>query len=423
MKPFVYILDTNVILHDINSIFAFGQNDVVIPITVFVELDKLKKGKDVVSAKARAAIRLIDSLTEQKENHYYLGDDRGTLTIAIDDEFILQNKQNTNDNAILECSVEFSRDTTKTYILVTRDINLRIKAKSLGLKTQDYDNDKIDGYSHLYLGYRTIEISREQLDEMFGKKRISASIIDSPVANEYYAIKCDGRTVFGKYDPYMRHISLIEEQSAGEIYPKNTQQIFALNALLDPNIPLVSISGTAGTGKTLLALAAAITKKRDFFQIHLAKSVEPVGRDLGFLPGSLEEKLAPHMDSYLDALEFIKCTKKTPASVDRLIQDDKIIFSATQFLRGRSLPNMLFVVDEIQNLKPIEIKTIVTRMGEGSKLVLLGDLDQIDTPNLDAGSNGLIYLMTKMKGSPLYAHITLTKGERSPLAEEASKLL
>lgn len=427
MKQFVYILDTNVLLHDTSAIFSFGQHDILIPITVLEELDKLKKGRDGVSAKARGVIRTIEHLTEIEQNIYSLGEEKGTLRIAVNDEFLEQDKNILNDNAIIDCARYYTNnDKTKTYILISKDINLRIKAKSLGVKTQDYDKNDIDNYNFTYTGYRTVQIDLSQFEELSSKRKISSSIVDSPIANEYYIVKSEGKTLYAKYDAHERNIVLIEEQSVFGISPKNVQQIFLLDALMDRNIPMVSVSGIAGTGKTLLAIAAALANKKHYVQIHLAKSVEVVGKELGFLPGTLEEKLAPFTESYMDAFEFIfggKKAEKSTNTLNKLFEEGKILFSATQFLRGRSLPGRLFIVDEIQNLTEHEVKTLITRMGEGSKIILMGDIDQIDTHSLNNTNNGLSHVISNMKGSPLYAHITLSKGERSPLATEAAKRL
>jgi PhoH-like ATPase len=427
----LFILDTNVILYDYNAIYNFEENDIIIPIVVLEELDRFKKGNDPINLSARAFIRELNNLSDASTSKEFLslGKDKGKLKIEITG-FTSKNDSpifeiNSTDNQLLALCLNTKASNKKqSVILVTKDINLRMKARALGIDAQDYETGKLTSLDIDYAGYRVIEgVSADYIDSIFANPTgVSVDFVTDPVANEFYLLKNGKQSALVTFNPSSGLLEKVLENGASGINPKNMEQIFAFSALLNSEIPLVTLTGTSGSGKTLLALAAGIAQKKTFKQIFISRSPIPVGTDIGFLPGTWEEKLEPYMQSIWDNFSVIK--KETNSkTLDALKEEGKIKVEALPFLRGRSLSRIFYIVDEAQNLTPHEVKTIITRAGEGTKLVFTGDIHQIDVPYLDSRSNGLTYLIHKMKGQKLFAHINLVKGERSPLAELASNIL
>jgi PhoH-like ATPase len=438
-RPKLFVLDTNVILHDSGCISNFEENDVAIPITVLEELDQFKRGNEDLNFQAREFLRRIDVLTGDvlSEQGSPLGPGLGSIRVILGsgrhDRLGESFLQDTPDHRILGLALGLQREhADRPVILVSKDTNLRMKAKSLGLKAQDYTSDKVESFDKLYTGTRVVEgIESETIDRFYAEGAVPAgefTHVSHPLANENFILRNGSKSALATYRPGTRAFTRVEKQACYGITPRNAEQSFALRALLDDDIKLVTIAGTAGTGKTLLALAAALESRQKYRQILLARPVVPLSnRDLGFLPGDVGEKLDPYMQPLYDNLTVIRhqCGENTQAAqrVVEMRESEKLQITPLAYIRGRSLQRIFFIVDEAQNLTPHEIKTIITRAGEGTKIVFTGDVCQIDQPYLDALSNGLSYVIHRMMGQPLYAHVTLEKGERSPLADLASELL
>ncbi|MFY8222395.1 MAG: PhoH family protein [Pirellulales bacterium] len=438
-RPKLFVLDTNVILHDSGCIRNFEENDIAIPITVLEELDQFKRGNEDLNFQAREFLRRIDVLTGDvlSEQGSPLGPGLGSIRVILGsgrhDRLGESFLQDTPDHRILGLALGLQREhADRPVILVSKDTNLRMKAKSLGLKAQDYTSDKVESFDKLYTGKRVVEgIESETIDRFYAEGAVPAgefTHVSHPLANENFILRNGSKSALATYRPGTRAFTRVEKQACYGITPRNAEQSFALRALLDDDIKLVTIAGTAGTGKTLLALAAALESRQKYRQILLARPVVPLSnRDLGFLPGDVGEKLDPYMQPLYDNLTVIRhqCGENTQAAqrVVEMRESEKLQITPLAYIRGRSLQRIFFIVDEAQNLTPHEIKTIITRAGEGTKIVFTGDVCQIDQPYLDALSNGLSYVIHRMMGQPLYAHVTLEKGERSPLADLASELL
>jgi len=439
-KKKLFVLDTNVILHDSSCIYQFEHHDIVIPITVMEELDQFKKGNQALNFHAREFVRSLDSLSEDKifNGGVELGKDQGKVSIALERDFHADLARNFSpsklDHHILNVAYHLAQEhKTREVILVTKDVNLRLKAKSVGLVAQDYKTDQVKDLSALYTGYRTEEhIPSDVIQQMyqvpFEFAPATFPFESAMLPNEYVILRNGKSSALGAYDSGKDVIQRVDKEDAYGIVPRNAEQIFALNALMNPDIHLVTISGKAGTGKTLLALAAALARRRSYRQIFMARPVVPLSnKDLGFLPGDIHSKLDPYMQPLFDNLNVIKSQFRESDDknqrIRQFLEDEKLVISPLAYIRGRSLVKVFFIVDEAQNLTPHEVKTIITRAGEGTKIVFTGDIYQIDHPYLDSQSNGLSYLIEKMKGQPLYAHVNLQKGERSELAELASNLL
>jgi PhoH-like ATPase len=438
-RPKLFVLDTNVILHDSACIRNFEENDVAIPITVLEELDQFKRGNEDLNFQAREFLRRIDVLTGDvlSEQGSPLGPGLGSIRVILGsgrhDRLGESFLQDTPDHRILGLALGLQREhADRPVILVSKDTNLRMKAKSLGLKAQDYTSDKVESFDKLYTGTRVVEgIESETIDRFYAEGAVPAgefAHVSHPLANENFILRNGSKSALATYRPGTRAFTRVEKQACYGITPRNAEQSFALRALLDDDIKLVTIAGTAGTGKTLLALAAALESRQKYRQILLARPVVPLSnRDLGFLPGDVGEKLDPYMQPLYDNLTVIRhqCGENTQAAqrVVEMRESEKLQITPLAYIRGRSLQRIFFIVDEAQNLTPHEIKTIITRAGEGTKIVFTGDVCQIDQPYLDALSNGLSYVIHRMMGQPLYAHVTLEKGERSALADLASELL
>lgn len=435
----VFVIDTNVILHDYRAIFNFEDNDIVIPIIVLEELDKFKKGNDIKNFQAREFMRELDRLSENVElgKPMPLGTKLGLLHIETGKPFSKKLKESfdevTPDHKIL-ATAEYLQNKylDKKVILVTQDINLRMKSRSLGINSQDYKTGKIENTEKLFQGIETIHNISDNLINSLHKEE-SILMEDTQFdkqfyAHEYIILKGDNSSVLAHFDPFEKRINRIIKSKSYGIIPRNAEQAFTMDALTRSEIKLVTVTGKAGTGKTLLALAAALEQRRDFHQIFLSRPIVPLAnRDLGFLPGNEKEKITPYMQPLFDNLTVIKqkvgMNSKDTQKIDKMLAEDKLLITPLAYIRGRSLSNVFFIVDEAQNLTPHEVKTIITRAGEGTKLVFTGDIEQIDSPYLDMKSNGLSYLTDKMKGQDVFAHINLIKGERSHLADLASRLL
>lgn len=445
-KPKIFVLDTNIILHDYKSIRKFQENDIVIPIAVIEELDKFKKGNDALSFNARGFMREIDRLTEGKmfgKSGVPLGKGLGNFKIEPNHPFPDSMKDlfhdDIQDHRILATAIWVRDNNPDRFVaLVTKDINLRMKAKAAGMVAQDYLTDRVEEEKVEYAQkeVRVIDnISDSLLQELaYGQENaIPWKSVSSvrPMANQLYRFcwsSNSGEDVCGRYDSDIDKIVLVKMRTAAGIKPRNAEQKFALDACLNPKIQLVSLTGGAGTGKTLLALAAAIEQERDFDQIILSRPTVVLGnQDIGFLPGDQKNKMSPFLQPLMDNLNVIKALYR-PGSreyqrIEGLLNDEKLLITPLAYIRGRSLGKSFFIIDEAQNLTPHEIKTIITRAGEGTKMVFTGDIFQIDQPYLDQWSNGLTHLGEKMSGQKLFEHVFLKKGERSELSEIASKLL
>ena len=439
-KKKTFIIDTNVLLHDYESIYKFEENDVIIPIVVLEELDKFKKGNDQINFHAREFTRELDKISGDSllSDGIPLGDKLGSLFIETGKEFSERVNQSfpekTADHRILAIADYVCvQKKNENVVLITKDINLRMKAKSLGIKAQDYENDKVANLDDLYKGIETIaDIESSKIDKLYNESDgIPIEEMDiglQPKGHQFYILKNNGSSALAHYNPVTGIVNRIIKQTTYGIDPRNAEQTFALEALTNPDIQLVALTGKAGTGKTLLALASALQQHRRYKQIFLARPIVPLAnRDLGFLPGDVKEKIEPYMQPLFDNLTVIKhkFSHQSPefVRINDMIKEEKLVITPLAYIRGRSLSSIFFIVDEAQNLTPHEVKTIITRAGEDTKMIFTGDIEQIDSPYLDSGSNGLSYLTAKMKGQDIFAHVNLVKGERSFLSELASRLL
>ena len=440
MSRKIFVLDTNVVLHDARCIENFDEHEIVIPITVLEEIDKFKRGNEDIHFQARQFMRALDSLTGpilEKEG-VSRGPGLGKLRIVwmpkTDDEIQSAFMRDLPDHRILNAAVFLQKQHPDASVtLVSKDLNLRMKAKSMGLTAEDYEADKIGDFTDLYTGRRTINhVQTEEIEPFFDgigiveKDRVPS--IPDPVANENFIFRNGSKSALLTYTAHNNSFRRVNNVMAYGIQPRNAEQTFALRALLDPEIKLVTISGKAGTGKTLLALAAALETAAHYQQVMLARPIVPLSnRDLGFLPGDIQDKLDPYMQPLFDNLNVIRHqfnrNEQYSKRIQEMLDEERLVITPLSYIRGRSLQKMFFIIDEAQNLTPHEVKTIITRAGEGTKIVFTGDVHQIDQPYLDGLSNGLSHLINRMKGQAIYAHVTLEKGERSPLADLASELL
>ncbi|MDH5474700.1 MAG: PhoH family protein [Cyclobacteriaceae bacterium] len=436
----IFVLDTSVIIYEHNSIMNFDEHDVAIPITVLEELDNFKKGNDTKNFEAREFTRLLDTLSKDGmlQNWNSLnGSSKGKFKVLMSSGSKIDATEVFNDqkadHRILNAALKLQEESKgKKVILVSKDINLRMKAKSLGLPSEDYTTGKVKNVSSLYTGKTIYEKTNpEKINELYekGKCPIEDVIDDeSPSKNSFYILRSGKKSILAYYNPNEKTIEHVEKRSVYGIKPRNAEQTFAIHAILNPDIKLVTMQGVAGTGKTLIALAAALEQKREYKQIYLARPIVPLSnKDIGYLPGDINSKLNPYMEPLWDNLKFIQNqyheTDKEFIKITEMINLEKLMITPLAYIRGRSLSNIIFIVDEAQNLTPHEVKTIITRAGENSKIIFTGDIHQIDTPYLDSQSNGLSYLIDRVKNHTLYAHITLEKGERSELANLANELL
>jgi PhoH-like ATPase len=434
----IFVLDTNVILHDHDSINSFEEHNVVIPITVLEEIDKFKKGNEIINFNAREFSRKLDAMG---------GDSLLNEGIALEGGGILLVESNVRRDALLvdifwedkpdHRIISLAFNLAKEYgkdrvILVSKDINIRMKAKSVGIKAEDYETGKIVSIDELYKGKDILQhVDGALIDALFQEGAVPLEMVPlgrDPNPNEYFIIRNQSKSILATYDAEQKAYRHIQKRRAYGIEPRNAEQTFSLDALFNDGIPLVTLSGKAGTGKTLMALAAALEKRSSYKQIYLARPIVPLSnRDIGFLPGDIKSKLDPFMQPLFDNLTLIQNqydeTSTEYKRIGDMVDNGKLVITPLAYIRGRHLSKIYFIIDEAQNLTPHEVKTIITRAGEGTKVVFTGDPYQIDTPYLDSRSNGLSCLIDRMKGESLYAHITLEKGERSKLAELASNIL
>lgn len=435
-----FVLDTNVILHDYKCLQNFQENDIFIPIVVLEELDKFKKGSEQINFNAREFVRQMDEITDDNlfSKGASLGPGLGTLHIVLDGTYhkTIQATfpEKKPDHRILSCTLTIAeKHPNMKTILVTKDVNLRMKARSLGISVEDYITDKVTNVDIFERAQETYEdINPDLIDKIYNQvEGIDADELEissklSP--NDCFMLKSVRNSVMARYNPFTGKIKRVEKGNNFGIQPRNSEQSFAFEVLNDPEIKLVGLTGKAGTGKTLLALASALKQSGTYKQILLARPIVALAnKDLGFLPGDEKQKVAPYMQPLFDNLNVIKAqfSPNHPEirKIDDMQKNNQLIIEALAFIRGRSLSETYCIIDEAQNLTPHEIKTIITRAGEGTKMVFTGDIQQIDSPYLDAQSNGLAYMIDKMKGQNLFAHINLIKGERSELSELASDLL
>ena len=438
-KKKIFVLDTSVLLFDHDSINNFKDNDVAIPITVLEELDNFKVGNDTKNFQAREVIRLLDRLSGdgKMDDWISLGKNKGDIKIVMSN--LLNGRdaeavygRGKNDHKIINAAITLADTITdKQVVMVTKDINLRLKAKAIGLISEDYLTGKVKDVEKMDDGFPVVDITNPTtITDLYKKGRIDEKGIlgDKKVANGYYILNNGKDSVLARYDEKDNYVERVEKEYIYSVKPKNAEQAFAVNALLNDDIKLVALQGVAGTGKTLLALASALEQRSKYNQIILARPIIPLSnRDIGFLPGDANEKINPYMQPLWDNLKFIKSqfkpTEKKVKVLDEMEETGELSITALAFIRGRSLSNVMFIVDEAQNLSPHEVKTIITRAGEGTKVVFTGDINQIDTPYMDEESNGLTYLIDRLKGHPLFASVRLEKGERSELANLANDML
>lgn len=436
----IFVLDTSVILYDHNAFENFQEHDVALPIQVLEELDNMKSGNDTRNFEARSFIRLMDDISRKNLLNKWIqlkGKEKGSFmvvmdvkTTEVDAEAVFGSDK--IDHRILNAALGLQEEyPEKKIILVSKDICLRLKAKALNLHAEDYETGKIKNLEELYTGETLLhKVSDKAITQLNRQGTLTGEALNilPNRNNHYYSLNGKNQTVSGFFNSQSGVLEKIQDQPVFNIFPKNQEQAFAIHALLDPGIKLVTIQGNAGTGKTLLALAGALEQRKYYRQIYVTRPIVPLSnKDIGFLPGDIKSKIDPYMAPIWDNLKFIKDQfaddEKMQAKIDEMVENEKISIAPLAFIRGRTLTKIFFIVDEAQNLTPHEIKTIISRAGENSKFVFTGDIYQIDTPYLDAESNGLSYLIDKAKGHPLYAHITLQKGERSELANLATELL
>jgi len=435
----IFVLDTNVLLHDPRAIFSFQDNDVVIPIVVIEELDKFKKGIDEMGRNARQVSRILDEYRQKgKLSQGVQLEGGGNLRVELNHQSpqLLPNEliATKADNRILATALNLNNNHLPV-VLVTKDTNLRIKADALGLRAEDYESDTIS-IDELYSGEAELTVDPGKIDEFYAKGELPA-VDPKPYPNQFVLLKNSAnpsQTALARYNQQKSSLVPIISMKHGVwgITARNKQQQYALDLLLNDDIRLVTLVGKAGTGKTLVALAAGLEKTieaRTFQRLVVSRPVFPLGKDIGFLPGDIEEKLRPWMQPIRDNLDFLMGASAVPGrgkgkkDLQNLFDLGMIEVEPLTYIRGRSMPNQYLIVDEAQNLTPHEIKTIITRAGEGTKVVLTGDPYQIDNPYIDSSSNGLTSVVERFKEEPIAGHITLVKGERSDLAELAATLL
>ncbi|MBQ9660909.1 MAG: PhoH family protein [Bacteroidales bacterium] len=444
-KPKIFVLDTNVILHDHKAIRKFRDNNLVIPVTVIEEIDKFKKGTDTLSFNARGFMRDLDRITNGRDfgaGGLPIGPNLGWIKVEPNHPFPEEAADfftdDIPDHRILATAMWMRDHNPGTFVaLVTKDINLRMKAKAVGMAVQDYLTDKVQD-ERIEEAQREVQLMSLPSDVLqdlaYGPETAvgwNRVLKVKPQPNQMFKFRWEterDETVCARYDAARDRIVLVKAKPAYGIRPRNDEQKFALDALLNPRIDLVSLTGGAGTGKTLLALAAALAQEEDYEHIYLSRPTVILGnQDLGFLPGDQRQKMSPFLQPLMDNLSVIKAQFK-PSSreaqrIDSMLTQEKLIIEPLAYIRGRSLGKCFFIIDEAQNLTPHEMKTIITRAGEGTKMVFTGDIFQIDQPYLDQWSNGLTHLGEKMYGQALFQHVFLRKGERSELSELAAKLL
>lgn len=442
-KPKIFVLDTNIILHDFKAIRKFKDNDIVIPVAVIEELDKFKKGTDQLAYNARGFMRDMDRITDGRlfgDKGIQIAKGLGKIKIEpnhpFPDEMKDLFKDDIQDHRILSTAIWVRDNNPGRFVaLVTKDINLRMKSKAAGMEVQDYMTDRLEdekvenSIKEVIVIENFNEAAFQELaygpETSIPWKTVSKT---KPKPNQLYKLRCGSETLCARFDEEEGKIVLVKSRYVYGIKPLNDEQKFAVDACLNPNVKLVSMTGGAGTGKTLIALASALEQAKDFDQIILTRPTVVLGnQDIGFLPGDQKSKMSPFIQPLMDNLNVIKSkfksTSKEALKLDAMLREEKLLISPLAYIRGRSLGRVFFICDEAQNLTPNEIKTIITRAGEGTKMVFTGDIFQIDQPYLDQWSNGLTHLSEKMSGQKLFEHVFLRIGERSELSDLASKLL
>ncbi|TNU30936.1 PhoH family protein [Bacillus velezensis] len=439
----IYVLDTNVLLQDPNAIFSFEENEVVIPAVVLEEVDSKKRYMDEVGRNARHVSKLIDGLREKGRLHEKVPlESGGTLRIELNHRSFHQLQEifieKTNDNRILAVAKNLSleeetKENGRLVILVSKDVLVRVKADAIGLLAEDFLNDRVVDQDEIYSGYKDIFMNKERFASFYKNKQIPVKELQQHQVypNQFVLMKDElggSSSAVGMADKKGETVKrlVFDDEHVWGIRPKNVQQTMALELLLREDIPLVTLIGKAGTGKTLLALAAGLLQTEDlgiYKKLIVARPIVPVGKDIGYLPGEKEEKLKPWMQPIIDNLEFLFNAKK-PGELEAILAGiGSIQVEALTYIRGRSIPDQFIIIDEAQNLTRHEVKTLLTRVGEGSKIVLMGDPEQIDHPYLDSLNNGLAYVVERFKGQTVSGSVKLVKGERSGLAQLAADLL
>jgi PhoH-like ATPase len=457
-----YVIDTNVILHNPNSLFLFDEHELVIPFTVLEELDKFKKQNDEVGRNARAAIRHLDALRSQ--GHLGEGvtwnDEGGRIRVDFGDETRGRPgwlKQDVPDNRILGVAWDLIQR-GKHAVFISKDINVRIKSDAIGIPTEDFEAEKVDA-DHLYPGYQSLDVPTDLIDSLYNEKQLLLETIEphlpasaSPLAqagprplwaNEFLQLRdtqVESHTGLARRLADTDHLIPIHapRKPISGILARNVQQTMALDLLMDDEVKLITLIGTAGTGKTLLALAAGVAKvfsEKRYDKLLVARPIMPMGRDIGFLPGDKDEKLTAWMQPIFDNMLYLLSNRGASGGVsgdgnrppeqrlNQMIAAGQLVLEPLTYIRGRSIPHQFIVIDEAQNLSPQEVKTIVSRVGEGTKIILTGDVSQIDHPYLDASSNGLSFMIERLKNQPIVGHVTLARTERSKLASLAAEML
>ena len=435
----IFVLDTSVILYNHGALHSFEDNDVAIPITVLEELDNFKKGNEIKNFEAREFIRIMDRLSGKFTLQDWIsleGKDKGKFKVVMNEKSELDAVkifgENKPDHRILNAAIVLAKENPdKKVILVTKDINLRLKAKSLSIPAEDFETGKIKDVESLYSGKSVLEdVDKTVIDKLYeeGSCTLNDIGVKECHPNHYFILKNNRTSALAYFNPVTKLVERVEKKPAYKISPRNAEQVFALHAITNPDVKLVTLQGVAGTGKTLIALAGALDQKRLFKQIYLARPIVPLSnKDIGYLPGNIKDKINPYMEPLWDNLKFIQNqyneSDKEFKVISNAVDTEKLVITPLAYIRGRSISNVCFIVDEAQNLTPHEVKTIITRAGENTKIIFTGDIYQIDTPYLDSQSNGLSYLIDKIKHHEIYAHVRLEKGERSELANLANELL
>jgi PhoH-like ATPase len=440
--PRTFIVDTNVLLYDPNALSAFAEHDIVIPMTVIEEMDRFKKDLNETGRNARSVARFLDGLRSRGSlNVGVVLEGGGTLRV----DFSISSTQpkvdipwgpSSNDNRILLTVRRLHKELNGNIAFVTRDTNMRLKCDAMGVVAEDYTNARIE-VDDQYTGVTTRVVTREVIDNLYRKSSVRLENHEGLYSQQFVILSAEdaeSASVMVRVMDDVGNVRVINHHREGVrgIFARNKEQLFALELLLDDSVNLVTLNGVAGTGKTLLALACGLQMTLDderYNKLLVSRPIFPMGKDLGFLPGDLETKLNPWMKPIFDNLDFIFSGNKNESrqgkvsQVQRLVENGTLEVEALTYIRGRSIPKQYLIVDEAQNLTPHEVKTVLTRAGEGTKIILTGDPNQIDNPYVDAMSNGLTYTVERFKSTSLAGHVTLRKGERSPLAELATRLL
>ena len=431
----IYVLDTNVYLTDSKAIYAFGNNDIIVPLKVLEEIEKHKKRQDGVGANARATIRKLDKLRQRGnlQKGVRLGRGKGILSVRGYDAGLLPTElypKDPDNQTICTAVTEKKRVGRKKVIIVSRDINMRVKCDALGMPCEDYQVEKVvEDTSKLFTGLTPHLVDDQIVDAFYAHEDVFLEKEEVRLQPNQFVMLVSSanekKTALARFDAYASKLAPVLEYKNGiwGVSPRNKEQLFALNLLMNPKVPVVSLIGRAGSGKTLLAMAAGlqqVLETEQYKKLVVSRPVQPMGKDIGFLPGTMEEKMRPWLMPVQDNLEFLMSDK---TAFNMYLDQGVIEIEALTYIRGRSIANAFIIIDEAQNLTTHELKTIITRVGEGTKIVLTGDVEQIDSQYLDATTNGLSYAIEKFKPHDLSGHVTLVKGERSKVATLAAKIL